>query len=179
MRRALAVFALTTAPFMSLNPALAASDGGVGSTSAGSLDITLTIPMLVRISGFTDIDLGTFDGTAPMSGQDGLCVWSTTGGYRLGASDGTSDGSFTLTGQTGSDSLVYGVEWEDEAGTRVALSEDLWAGDVSTPLTTNASSASCEGSTNSNVYITISEAAIGGVGADTYTGTLTLTVEPL
>ncbi len=178
MRRALAIIALTTAPLLTLNPALGASDGNVGGTSTGSLDITLEIPTLVRISSFDDIDLGTFDGTTPLDGDDALCVWSTTGGYRLGATDGTSDGTFTLTGASG-DALVYGVEWEDESGSRTALTEDIWAGDAGTPLSTNAANPSCGGSTNSTVYITIAEAAIGAVGADTYNGTLTLTVEPI
>ena len=59
--KALAVAAVAT--FAASN-AFAATQGTLGATSTGSLNITLTIDQLVQISALNDIALGNYTGGA-------------------------------------------------------------------------------------------------------------------
>lgn len=157
----------------------AAEDGDLADTaSTGRLDVSLTIPGLVQITDLDDIDLGTFDGTA-MSGADDVCVWATTPTYTLQAQGDGAAGAFTLRGASpGGGTVPYTVAWADSAGAGAGTT--LAAGSVLTGLTTSAASADCNGGTNPNATVIIDVGAtdLAAVAADTYTGTLTLTVEP-
>ncbi len=157
----------------------AAEDGLLADTaSTGRLDVTLTIPGLVQISDLDDIDLGTFDGDA-MSGSDDVCVWATTPTYTLIAQGDGPAGAFTLSGASpGGATLPYAVAWADSAGAGAGTT--LAAGTALTGLTTTAIDADCNAGSdpNATVIIDVGATDLAAVAADTYTGTLTLTVEP-
>jgi hypothetical protein len=163
--------------FTALPPGVFAAEQGdiSDTTSTGTLDLTLEVPPLVRISDLEDIDLGTFDGVS-MSGADDVCVWSTTRAYTITASgDG---GSFTLTGGTSGDTLAYSVEWAESAGATSGV--QLASGAALTGRTTTATSASCNGGNTPNaaVIVEVGDGDLAAAPADTYTGTLTLVVAP-
>jgi len=158
-------------------PALGASDGNLGASSLGELDVTLTIPQLVRISDLDDIDLGTFAGSG-LSGSDNVCVWSTTRAYAITASGDGTGGSFTLTGATSGSTLAYTLQWAESAGAGSGAA--MTSGQAIGGRSTTATSPTCNGGTslNATVLVAVSDTALGAAVADTYTGTVTLLVEP-
>ena len=152
----------------------AANDGVVGPTSEGDLNIALTILDEVRISGLSDIDLGSFAG-ADLSGSSTACVFrSGTGNYEITATgDGNGD-SFELT--DGTNDVVYSVTYDDGNG-----AEDMTSGTV-LPGQTGGDPASdiCDNTGGSNGTIAVSVAAddMAVLPAGAYAGILTLTVAP-
>lgn len=178
--RARGLGALTVAASLALvaPAAIAAQDGVIDDTrSEGSLDITLSVPPLVRISGLDDLDLGTFQGTG-LSGTDQLCVWSTTRAYRVIAEGDGTGGSFTLTGGDNGDALAYDVQWAATAG--AGSGDALTSGTALGNQSTSAATSDCNGGANPNatVIVTVADTELASVTEDTYAGTLTLTVEP-
>jgi len=157
--------------------AMAADQGAIDATSEGSLEVTLELPELVRISDLDDIDLGTFAGAA-LDGTDDVCVWSTTRAYSITATGDGGGGSFTLTGNTSGDDLAYAVEWADNAGETSGTT--LSSGTTLTGRTTNATSTDCNGGNdpNATVIVDVADTDLAAVTADSYSGTLTLLVAP-
>ena len=84
----------------------ALTQGTTAAGSEGSLSIRLSIPLLVRIQGLQDIDLGTYTGAGDLQGASNACVKRNgAGSYSVTA---TSINAFAL---TGSASVPYGVTW--------------------------------------------------------------------
>ncbi|MCW9015528.1 MAG: hypothetical protein OQJ89_01045, partial [Kangiellaceae bacterium] len=52
---------------------MAATQGTLGTTSTGTLDITLDIDNLMRVSNLDDINLGTYAGAGNLTGSDAFC----------------------------------------------------------------------------------------------------------
>ena len=158
-----------------MTAANAATDGTVGATSTGTVVITAIVPNLVRITSLTDLNLGTWDGTNPMSGNDDACVWTTTGGYNITATGSGAANAFTLA--SGANTLAYTVEWDDAAGQTNGTA--LTSGTALTGQTSTATATTCAVSgLNTSVIVKIATAALGTAPAGTYTGTLTLVVAP-
>lgn len=174
MRR-IAIVVLSSAFFGLAGAALAATDGDLGSTSTGSLDISVTIPSLVRISHLDDIDLGTFDGSG-LSGGDDVCIYSNNGGYSITAT--SEGGDFVLIGTDVEDELAYTVRWANAAG--ASSGSTLTHGTPHTVEGGTFTTPSCRGGSdlNARVLIDVEDSALEAVSADSYSGTLTLMVEP-
>ncbi len=153
--------------------AVAASQGNLGRSSNGSVDIRAHIPGLIKISNLDDIDLGTWSGSGDLVGSDENCVWSTTRGYNLTASGSGAGNAFTIT--DGANDIAYSVAWDDTDSTDQAVT----VGTALSAQVTNAVSVNCaaRGDT-ANVAVTISEADMAAAPAGTYNGTLTLIVAP-
>ena len=171
--KALAVAAFAT---FGASNAFAATQGTLGATSTGSLNITLTIDALVQISALDDIPLGNYTGGANMTGADDLCVYSNTGGYEITATgdDGAGGSAFELVGTSAN--IPYTVEWADTAGagTGTALT-------TGTPLTGQGgtfTTPDCGGVDNARVIVTVNSTDLGAAPADNYLGVLTLLVAP-
>jgi hypothetical protein len=172
VRKALAVAAIAT---FAAGNAFAATQGSLGATSQGTLDITLTIDPLVQISALDDIALGTYAGGGDMTSADDLCVYSNNGGYDITATGNGAGQAFELTG-TSSATIPYTVEWATSAGagsgtaltTAVALAGQ--GGTFSTP--------DCGGVDNAQVIVTVADADLASAPSDSYTGVLTLLVAP-
>ena len=101
--KALALAAFAT--FAAAN-AFAATDGTLGATSQGTLEITLTIDPLVQISALDDIPLGNYTGAGNMTGGDDLCVYSNNGGYHITATGNGNGQAFELIGAGTPASLI-------------------------------------------------------------------------
>ncbi len=154
--------------------AFAASQGSIGSTSTGTTDISLTIDPLVRITGMSDIGLGTFNGTDDISGTDDVCVYSnTSGNYMITASDGDADG-FKLV--NGGASIVYEVKWNDQDADTTALVDGTQFATAQNNASTTTSD--CGGGTNATIKIAVTAANMLLVVPNVYTATLTILVEP-
>lgn len=166
-----------TAALLASQPAFSATQGSVGATSSGSVDISVSIPQLTRISALNDIALGAWSGVGAMSGSDSLCVWTTTGGYNITASGDGAGGAFTLD-DGGGTTLPYTVEWADTAGAGSGTA--LTSGNALAGQTAAATSTTCNSgaSLDATVLVDIAEAALSSVTDGAYTGTLTLVVAP-
>ena len=166
-----------TAALFASQPAFSASQGSVGGTSSGSVDISVTVPQLTRISALNDISLGTWSGSGALNGSDSLCVWTTTGGYNITASGDGAGGAFTLDDGSGT-TLAYTVQWADSAG--AGSGSAMTTGNALTGQTAAATSSTCSGgaSLDATVLVDIAETALASVTDGSYTGTLTLVVAP-
>lgn len=157
--------------------AYAASDGTLGATSTGTSLISVTVPNLIKVTGFADLALGAWSGSGAMDGNDNICVYTNkaSGTYRVTATGSGASNAFTIT--DGSNLIAYTAAFNDVSGT--SGEQPLTSGTALTGQTgANTASQTCGGSNNSNFHVTIAEAALLAAPAGAYSGTLTILVEP-
>src|SRR6478735_622858 len=82
--RAAALLGLTA---LAATPAAAATNGALGATSTGSVQITVSVPSRVQITGLTDISFANAEPNAQALSAQNNCVWSNTAtkGYTITA----------------------------------------------------------------------------------------------
>ena len=148
--------ALTAALALLASPAVAATQGTIGSTSTGSLGLALTIPSLVRITQVDDIALGNWTGAGALQGADSLCVFSTTRRYRVTATGSGAGGAFELAG--GATVLPYAVQWRDVAGATSGAA--MTAGTALNGQASATNSTICGGGTNATVIVIVAFLAV-------------------
>jgi spore coat protein U-like protein len=165
------------APVMA-SPAIAESQGSLGSTSTGSVSISATVPGRVQISGLTDILFGTVDPTAAAASAEDVCVWSNTSGrgYTVAASGDGASNAFTLT--DGTNDLAYAVEWADSAGQSSGTA--LVSGTALGGLASSATNPTCSAgpAATASLIVRMGAADLQAAVAGSYAGTLTLVVAP-
>jgi hypothetical protein len=154
--------------------AFAATQGTLGATSQGTLNITVTINALVQISALDDIALGNYTGVASMTGADDLCVYSNNGGYDITATGNGPGSAFELIGTSAN--IPYTVEWADTAGagTGTPLAAGVTLADQVGTFTT----PNCGGAENARVLVAVNNNDLASAPAGNYTGVLTLLVAP-
>lgn len=153
--------------------AVAATDGLVGFTSTGTLDITIQVDDEVRISALQDIDLGTFAGV-DASGSSTACIYRNTAPtYQITGTGSGAANAFTLT--NGIDTVDYSVSY-----TTSGAAQSLTSGVALTGQTgADQTSTTCGGTgNNGTVGVTVAAADAAALPAGTYNGTLTLVVAP-
>ena len=162
------------------NPAYAAvgpTQGTLGSTSQGQINISASVASKVQISNLQDVTFTTIDpGTAASNAQN-VCVFSNTAtkGYNIKAT-GTST-AFTLANS--SLTVPYTVEWANTTAQTSGTS--LTAGTALTGQTSLATNPTCNAGANptASLIVKISSADLLTMQSNTaYTGTLTLLVGP-
>jgi len=172
-------FARLFALLFFIQPALSANQGQLGASSDASVDITLTLGLLSRVTGLSDFAFGAWTG-GNLSANDNLCigVYGTTQ-YRVSATgdgDGADINAFALT--NGTDFLPYRVFFNDQTGT---------AGQIELSSSSTLLGQSAAGSffnlfgcftENANVDLLIENNALAATGGGAYFGTLTLTMIP-
>lgn len=168
---------LTTSLYIAPNT-IAATQGTLDPTSNGSFEVTLTIPDRVQISGLEDIDFGTFV-SGDFNYDYPVCVYSNTPTARYGVTitgDGTG-GAYTLT--NGTDTIPYNVYWNETAGTttgEMLLTAGTKLGNRSGA---NQQSYTCaSGGDSANIHVWIQDANMRDVTNGTYTGTMTVFIDP-
>lgn len=129
---------------------------------------------LVQITNVNDFSFGTWSGTGDLVITDGICIYEDVGNRRyVVRPTGSGSGSaFTLSG--GSSTLAYSVAWVGSGGGGFTT---LTSGS-NTNFTQSSRTVNCGGGTNATLQITISAANLLAAEAATYTGTLTLTIQP-
>jgi len=160
--------------------ALAASDGELGLTSEGEVEITLDIGDRVQISDLDDIVL-TWDGvtdTGNIEATEEVCVYSSaTSGYQITIS-GIQSSGFALNAG-GPTMITYNVHWEDDP-----INDDntgFRAVTKGSPLRNNIGDAefyTCGGGTNARLRIQVARSGLPATTAGNYADTLTLNVAP-
>jgi len=144
--------------------AMAVTQGSPGVTSTGRLVISMTIPPLVRISGLTDINLGSYTGTGNLTGVSGACVRRNgVGTYSVTA---TSTNTFRLAGPS---SVPYTVTW---GGRGLNHGEAL----LGRAIEAASLGGACGANSAEKVGVTALAADLQGASAGAYTDTVTLVV---
>ena len=154
--------------------ASAASQGNLAATSQGTITVGLQATGMVRISKLDDINLGTWTG-GDLAGNDRLCAFSSTWGYRLTATSANASGTAFRLSNGGGTFIAYGVQWRDSFNRLFTLqnganSPRLWGIAFSTTCTVVG--------TNAQVLVNVPSANIAGKPAGTYSDTLTLVIAP-
>lgn len=167
--------ALASALFASTG-ALAATDGTIGGTSEGTLNVSLTVNDRVLITGLDDIPLGAFDGTADLVGGSTFCVYRNGMGlYDLTVSSQNSSGT-DFRAISGTNFIAYSVLVDDSAiaGDGVAVT----SGTAQTDLAGHGSSTTCGGTDNASLQVTFTQGDLEAAASGTFTDVITLLVQP-
>lgn len=174
-RQSLVIFTLG----MCINIAsYAASDGTLGTTSSGTVGVSVTVPSTVLISNLSDISVTATDPTP--SGETSPCIFTNVPAatYTITATSAhDSAGSFRV--NDGSNYVTYTAQWNDEdnpGGTALTSATTL-TGQTSA----NTSSLNCggPGGSNARFTVTFSRDTLLAAPYGTYTDTVTLLVAPV
>lgn len=169
--------ALFAALACSHSSAMAASDGSLGADSTGTSTVTVTVPTLVKITGLANITFGTWSGSGDLNDDEDVCVYTNlaAGTYYITASGSGAADAFTLA--SGGDTLAYRVYFNDEDGTTGEA--ELTATTKSAQQTgAHVTSQTCVGGDTGNYHVQIEASELSTVPAGSYSGTLSLLVEP-
>jgi hypothetical protein len=179
--RPVKIFLLSSALAVSLYSipnSIAATQGILDPTSNGSFEVTLTIPDRVQITGLQDINFGTFV-SGDFNNDFPICVYSNTPTAQYGVT-ATGDGAasaFTLT--NGTDTIPYRVFWNETAGTTVGELQLTATTKLGNRAGANQQSYTCStGGDSANLHVSILDANMRSITNGTYTGTLTLLIDP-
>ena len=156
----------------------AETQGTLGFTSTGDLNITMNVTDDLRISNLADINFLDFAG-ADQTVTSPACVYRNGGApntdYTITAlGDGLGGTAFTITGAGSGFSIPYTVNYTDSNNTAPLTTGVAYTANGA--VTTNND---CLGGDNGLISVTITNAAASSVPADAYSGVLTLTVGPV
>src|SRR5579871_542163 len=97
----------------------AASQGTLGTTSTGTVGVSITIPSLVQVTGLLDIAVGTVSSVPSLgvTGSTSACIYSNlqspqVGDYFVTASSNVSGSVFKAKG-SGSNYITYSAYWNN------------------------------------------------------------------
>ncbi|WP_372777450.1 hypothetical protein [Litorivivens sp.] len=164
---------------VSLSGFAATQDGTRGNSSQAKVDVNAQVAAKVQITGATAIDLdsqlASWTG-GDVSGQDALCVWSSTEAYNVTITDNSTAAGFNLTA-AGQNDLPYSVSWADESSPADIITYgSALAAQGTTAINKNCSNIT--GGTNAILAVTLAEADLEAARAADYTGELTVVVAP-
>lgn len=127
---------------------------------------------LFRITGMSNFSFGTWSGSNDMVASDTVCIYRSSGtGYRITASGNGAGNSFLSTGS--STTVAYEVHWKHGGGSFVSLTANN-----SQTFTGASNSLTCSGVDNAELQVTFPESNLSAARADSYTGTLSILLEP-
>ena len=158
----------------------AATDGSLGTTSTGTVVVSITIPALVQITGLSDITLGSAS-TFPVTGNTTACIYSNVasplGSYYVTASSLNTSGADFRVKDSGMNYITYSAYWHN---TSAATQTTALTSGTKTAQQTGGSAISltCGGGANANFNINFSETQVQAAPAATYTDTVTLLITP-
>jgi len=152
----------------------AATDGNLGPTSVGKMDMFINKSSSVRISGLADQNFGSADFLgADEVRTNNFCVFSSTGGYRLTVTGGSGVNNFAM--PSGSNDLPFQIMLDGGQG-----STPVFPGNTIGGLSGDTSGPACSGTggANTEMNIIISASDFNAVPPGTYGTTLTFEVVP-
>ena len=166
-------------------PAMAATQGLLGATSTGSAIISITKNVQAQVSDISDMTLTDWSvGGGAVTLTSNVCVYSSTGNYKITATGSGLANLFTLS--SGLNLMPYSVSWNaggvgNLANTGSGLSPNIQSSGFITATTANAT---CNGGGSANdtarVIVTVNstDMTAAASSATPYTGTLTMLVSP-
>lgn len=153
----------------------AATQGTVGATSSGTVQVQLNVPVLAKVSNLTDFLFGAFAGSN-MSLDRGACIYSNTGSYELEIT--ASGGAFAMDDGGVINTIPYAVEFSDNGGVSFsAVSHGATIASVNAATVDNDCGGG--GATNATVRVGIDATDASAVPQGTYNSTMTLLVRPV
>lgn len=172
------LLATVIASLLGSSLSLAATDGNLGATSQGDLDLDLSVLDSVEITSLDDIDFGSYGAgnTGGINQGDAFCV------YVNGADDYTitptsSNGSFALAGDNQADTIPYVVKLVGAATGAAAATATNY--NAASATFQGANTRDCGSANNASLDISIAESDIRAATTDTYADTLILLVNPV
>ena len=166
--------------FLTLNNyAYSATQGSAGSSSSGTVDISISKVGSAHISDVEDANFGVWSGSGNLVNNDDICVYADSAGgtYNVTITGDGPSNSFQINDGEGH-YMNYDVRWNDEAGTNTN-GNNLTPGVILTGQTgANTTSINCNNGANLNsrMRIRILEADLMTAFATTYSGTVTIIV---
>lgn len=166
-------------------PVLAATQGTLGATSTGTVNISITKSVQAQISDLSDMTLSNWSvGDSAVTLFSNACIYSSTGSYKVTATGSGSGNAFTVA--SGANTVPYTVTWNAGGTGNLANTGTSLTTNVQSTNFTNANttSATCSGGGSSNdtarVVVNITQANMNSaVSSSTpYTGTLTMLISP-
>jgi hypothetical protein len=156
-----------------------ATQGTSGSTSTGTLDISIALAEVVQVSALNDIIFPVWGGTGDMTEFDDLCIYSNTagGGYKVTVNGSGAGGIFEVT--DGSNTMIYNAYWNDQAlptGVSSLTANVQLTGQ--TGASTDSLDCSSGSSLTSRIVVEFLDATLSAAPVSVYGGTITLTIEP-
>lgn len=182
---AIAIAAIATSTIFSGGAVFAATDGTLGTTSTGTVDISVTKTKLAQISAMTDMTLASYTlGAGDQALFSTACVYSSSAGgaYYVTATGSGASNAFTLA--DGSNTIAYTVVWNSGGVGALGTTGATLTTAVQTAALSNAAtdSATCAGTSpgpTAQVNVNIAGTVLDAAPAGTYTGTLTIVVAPV
>ena len=168
---------LTAAALIAISgSAFAATQGTLGGTSSGTVDITVDVGDQILITGLVDIT-GSYVPGSDFTGSSPACVYRNGGAgdfdVQIDSANGTG-ADFRL--QDGGVFVVYDVTFDDGASGPIDMNH---AQNNNTNFTNaDLTSPTCGGAPQSTIAIDVPDANLGAVGAGSYQDTLTILVAP-
>jgi hypothetical protein len=160
---------------------VAATQGSLGATSTGSINISVKTALRAQLSGLADITLTGVDPSANLNNAQSVCAWTNSGtGYTITATGSGAASAFLIspTGGATPNTVAYAVQWAGTSGQTSGTA--LTAGTASSTFTSAATSPTCAGGTSASLIVNITSTNLQTMIAGTaYTGTLTLLMTPL
>ena len=168
---------------LSSTPTFAATPGTLGATSTGTVNISITKSVQAQISDLTDMTWPNWSiGDPAITMTSDVCVYSSTGSYRVTATGSGLANIFTL--GSGLNLIPYTVTWNAGGTGALANTGTTLLPGIASPTYTTASLASvtCGGSANDTARVIVGVSSVVMTAAASsntaYTGTLTLLVTP-
>jgi hypothetical protein len=129
---------------------------------------------LVQITSMRNFSFGSWSGSGDLHDSDQVCIYRSSGGtnYRITASGSGAGSSFRVA--NGGANIAYEVRWQPlPAGSLTSLTAASPTG-----FSGASNSINCGGSTNALLDITITESALSAAASGSYSGTLSILLEP-
>ena len=159
--------------------AMAATQGLMGLTSNGNIDLDLQVLDSIEINALNDINFGTYGGlnTGNINQGDDFCVFRN-GGDNYKITPTSANGKFSLTGPT-LDEIDYTVKLAGTAGGAATGTSVLYGADSTGFAGSAARDCTGSGGVNASVDVSITEAEIRQASTGLYADTLILLVSPI
>lgn len=163
-----------------LSSVFAATQGTLGTTSTGTVGVSLTIPALVQITGLSDIVLGSVS-SFPATGNTTACVYSNVvspaGSYFVTASSANVLAGAFRVNDGGTNFITYSAYWNNASA---ATQTTALTSGTKTAQQTGGSALllNCGGGSNANFNISFSAVQAQAAPPGAYTDTVTIVISP-
>ncbi|MEJ2452441.1 MAG: hypothetical protein P8047_17590 [Gammaproteobacteria bacterium] len=154
-----------------------AANGNAGTSSTGTMNLSVTVPKIVVIKNITSPAAVTFNGSTDVNLSSSLCVGTNATGYTITATSTNAAAGAPFVLSDGTNTVAYNVAWATSAGATTGTAFGS-SGATQSYSTGPVSNIACSAN-NATAVITVPAANLQAASASTYTDTLSLTVAPL
>lgn len=151
----------------------------ITTASSATINPTITIPEMIKISGLDTINLPNWTGSGPLSAESEFCVFSNTPTYSVTLSTTNTSGNlFRLKENSSTEFINYTVMFDDDldASDSGALSSGVLSSGYLGDLGLNIKD--CTSGENASIYIEVTDSDLRSAFSGTYSDILTIVVEP-